>query len=146
MSGNNRGQLTYKMRKHNFQLGNPSDNMANSTYDTAYVPYGNESFNAPNTEELKKKVIALRNTNLVLGQDPNNDVSVMRADYQKISGFEPVKLNRAQLQKTHFTMGSENPELTSINRTFYKAHKHDPNSSNDKEKIALMEDLRSTEK
>lgn len=137
-------QLKNKLRKHNFALGDPSQKLANTVYETTYIPHPADKFNMPNSEELKKKVIELRNTNLILGQDPSYNTTTMQADYQKINNFEPTKLNRAKLQKTHFDFGEDAPQMTSMNRTYYKAHKYDPTMSVENEKRELIEDLRSS--
>jgi hypothetical protein len=135
--------LKNKLRKHNFQLGEPAAKMANTTYDTAYVAHPKDALNLPNNEELRKKVVELRNTNLILGQDPSYNTTTMQRDYQKIDNFEPTKLNRARLQKTHFEMGDFDPQMTSMNRTYFKAHKYDPSGSVENEKRELIADLRS---
>jgi hypothetical protein len=136
-------QLKNKLRKHNFALGDPNHKMANTVYETTYVSHPVDKLNLPNSEQLKKKVIELRNTNLILGQDPSYNTTTMQADYQRIKDFEPVKLDRAHLQKTHFEMGTDAPQHTSMNRTYFKAHKYDPASSVENEKRELIEDLRS---
>ena len=138
----NSDQLKNKLRKHNFQIGDQGSKLANTVYDTTYVPHPVDQLHAPNREELKKKVIELRNTNLVLGQDDPQGVSTMKDHYNKKIA-EPIKLDRAQLQKTHFQFGEDDPNLTSINRTYFKAHKYDPNSGVEQEKQALIADLRS---
>lgn len=138
----NSEQLKNKLRKHNFQVGDSAAKTAHSVYEAAYVAHPIDQFNAPNSEELKKKVVELRNTNLVLGQDPAHNMSTMRADYSKKEGG-PIKLNRANLQKTHFLLGEEPMNLTSMNRTDFKAPRTDPNMSRDDEKRALIADLRS---
>ena len=137
----NSEKLRNKLRKHNFAIGEKNGPTGSTMYDTTYIPHPVGA--APNAEELKKKVVELRNTNLVLGQDANTGASTMKTDYQKVEGFVPTKLNRAQLQKTHFHVGDEPRQLNTINRTFFKAHKNDPNNSLEAEKKALMDDLRS---
>ena len=87
--------LKNKLRKHNFELGDHAGKLANSTYDTTYVPHPIDQLSSPNKEDLKKKVIELRNTNLILGSDPNYAASTMRTDYKKIENFEPTILDRA---------------------------------------------------
>lgn len=136
-------QLKNKLRKHNFQIGEPDSKLANTIYETAYIAHPVDKANMSNSEQLKKKVIELRNTNLVLGQDPSYNTTTMQADYQKVKNFEPSVLNRAQLHKTHFDMGGFEQDMTSINRTYYKAHKHDPANSVEQEKRELIADLRS---
>lgn len=140
----NSEQLKNKLRKHNFTITDPSYKLANTVYETTYTPHPKETLNMPNSEELKKKVIELRNTNLVLGQDKPYNTTTMQADYQKITNFEPSRLDRAKLQKTHFELGNDPRQLTSINRTYFKAHKYDPANSVEAEKRELMEDLRSS--
>jgi len=139
----NSDQLKNKLRKHNFKIGDSDGKLANSVYDTTYVKHPFDPNAGPNAEELKKKVVELRNTNLVLGQDQPIDMTTMKDHYRKINDFEPTILNRAQLQKTHFQMGEDAPQMTSINRTYYKAPKIDPSNSVEAEKRALIEDLRS---
>lgn len=134
--------LKNKLRNDNFEIGDHSRKMANSVYDTTYVPHPVDRFAAPNREELKKKVVELRNTNLVLGQDKNDVASTMKADYKKISNFQPTILNRAHLQKTHFELGTDQPNMTSINRTYFKAPKPDLSGTLENEKRELIADLR----
>jgi hypothetical protein len=138
---NNSEKLRNKLRKHNFEIGDTTSKLGNTVYDNTYIPHPVGA--APNADELRQKVVELRKTNLVLGEDPNTAASTMKTHYQKIEGHEPIKLNRAQLQKTHFDIGNEPRQLNTINRTFYKAHKHDPNSTTEMEKKVLMDDLRS---
>lgn len=139
----NSEQLRNKLRKHNFQIGEPDAKLANTMYETAYIKHPVDMANLPNSEQLKKKVVELRNTNLILGQDPSYNTTTMQADYQKVKNFEPSKLNRAQLQKTHFDLGGFEPDMTSMNRTYFKAHKYDPTNSVENEKRELIADLRS---
>ena len=144
MDFKNGEQLKNKLRKHNFRLGDPDSKLANTVYETTYIPHPVDKNAVPNSEELKKKVIELRNTNLILGQDVPYNTTTMQADYQKITGFEPSRLNRAHLQKTHFEFGEDKPQMTSMNRTYFKAHKYDPTASVEQEKRELIADLRST--
>ena len=134
--------LKNKLRKHNFEIGDENGKLANTVYDTTYVKHPFDPNAAPNAEQLKKKVIELRNTNLLLGQDMANNVTTMKNDYRKIDNFEPTVLDRARLQKTHFHLGDDAPQLTSINRTYFKAPKIDPTGSVEKEKKDLIDDLR----
>lgn len=137
----NKQRLTNKMRKHNFKIGDGKSSFPNTSYGRQFkaIP-PNAIEKGLSKEELKQKVINLRNTNMILGQDRPVQVSTMRDAYKKLQ-MEPIKLNRTALQKTHFSLGNDVNDMQSVNRMTYKA-KWAPGHNNE-EKEKLMADLRS---
>ena len=132
------------MRKHNFELGNSKVNQRSSTYNQAYQPSDPEIYNqGPSKAELKQKMLDLRNTHLVLGQDPKNMVTTMKNDFSKRENPNTMaKLDRVALQQSHFHLGNQVSDMESMNRMSYVTHKHG-NEDIEAEKERLMADLRS---
>merc|ERR1711935_446615 len=131
------------MRKHNFELGNSQKHNRSSTYGDQFKPMEKgQAFQGPSKEELKQKMLDLRETHLLLGQDPKNMVTTMKAAFQDRGQNEAgaVKLNRAKLQGSHFELGHLNNDLKSMNQISYD-YQHYDNKDIKAEQERLMSEL-----
>lgn len=139
----NRQKQTNKMRKHNFSIANGQEVRPQaSTYLRHYQgEQGEGDTRGMSKEELQQKLIELRNTHMVLGQDKPTNLSTMKRDYTKKKG-DRVELNRMALQKSHFDLGDTPQNLQSVNRMTYVAHQNQ-GPQNQMEKQKLIDDLRS---
>lgn len=134
-----------KMRKHNFELGNSNKTYRTSAYGSSYQPVDkNILTGGPSKEQLKERMLELRETHLVLGQDPKQHQTTMKQAYTYDPNFQsgPVKLNRSALQGSHFDLGHANNDMQSMNRVSYQNPEHD-NAASNEEKERLMRELRS---
>lgn len=142
ISKENRQKQTNKMRRHNFKIGNGKNVLGtNSTYLQDYQERESKAGPGMSKEDLKQRLIDLRNTNMILGQDKPTMVSTMREHFGSKEG-DRVELDRKALQKTNFTLGDARADLQSINRAVYVAHPPQQ-QINLEEKQKLINDLRS---
>jgi len=135
-----------KMRKHNFELGNSNKTYRTSAYGSSYLPI-DPNFNAsgPSKEALKERMLELRETHLVLGQDPKQHQTTMKNAYTHNPNYQagPKKLDRAALQGSHFDLGHLENDMQSMHRVSYNNPKYENAEADAAEKKRLMHELRS---
>jgi hypothetical protein len=92
-------------------------------------------------EQLKQKVVDLRKSHVVLGEDVKKMQSVAMHDYvpKNTEGVKPANDNVA-IRRTNFELGVNQPEYASMSSTYYVEH---PNVKADRTVFeALRQDLR----
>jgi hypothetical protein len=131
-----------KMRQHNHEFRDLKQPMLNSSYNQSF----NKEFSpsdlaqASSKEDLKKKVVDLRQTNLVLGQDPNKINSTSRASYVHHKDARPVNPDPNKWQLTSFSLGNQVNEPKTISQEYFVEH---PPGQKSEEMARLKADLRS---
>ena len=114
-----------KMIKHNHNFTEIEGKQYSSEYNKNYNKEMDPNFlkQGLTGEQLKQKVIDLRKSHVVLGEDVKQMQSIAQKDYvaKQGEGVKPANDNVA-IRKTNFELGVNAPEYASMNSTYYVSH------------------------
>lgn len=131
-----------KMRQHNHEFRDLKLPMFtssyNQNYNRAFTP--GELAQGSTKEDLQKKVVGLRQTNLVLGQDGDKINSTSRASYVAHRDAQPVNPDPNKWHKTSFSLGNQVNDSKTVSQEYYVEH---PPGQKSEEMARLKADLRS---
>jgi len=132
-----------KMRKHNHDFTETSKKHFSSEYNTNFNKQNDPSSlrQALSAKELQQKVVDLRKSHVILGEDFNPMRSIAQIDYQsKQGGLVAPANDNVNIRKTNFQLGVAPGEFASMYRDNYVAHP--PQKS--EYQGALIQELRAT--
>jgi len=132
-----------KMRKHNHDFTETHKKQFSSEYNNNFNKQidPNSLKQALTSQELRQKVIDLRKSHVVLGEDYKPMQSVAQADYQsKQSHFVAPANDNVNIRRTNFQFGVTQDEYVSMSQQYFVAHP--PQKSNFQG--ALGQDLRAS--
>jgi len=132
-----------KMRKHNHDFTETHKKQFSSEYNHNYNKQGDPASlkQALTSSELRQKVIDLRKSHVVLGEDYNPMRSIAQIDYQSKQSASVAPANdNVNIRKTNFQLGVAPNEFASMYQQAYVPH---PTQQSNYQ-AALGQDLRAT--
>lgn len=114
-----------KMRKHNHDFTETHKKQFSSEYNANFNKQNdpNSLKQALTSQELRQKVIDLRKSHVVLGEDYKPMQSVAQADYQSKQGSYVAPANdNVNIRRTNFKLGVTQDDYVSMNQQYYVAH------------------------
>jgi len=132
-----------KMRKHNHDFTETHKKQFSSEYNANFNKLNDPTSlkQGLTSQELKQKVIDLRKSHVVLGEDYKPMQSVAQADYKsKQSSYVPPANDNVNIRRTNFKLGGAQDEYISVSQQYFVAH---PPQKSDFQG-ALGQDLRAT--
>lgn len=130
-----------KMRKHNHDFTETHKKQFASEYHANYNKAQDPSSlrQALSAKELQQKVVDLRKSHVVLGEDFNAMRSIAQTDYQSKKGglVKPANDNVA-IRRTNFQLGNAGGDMASMYQQSFVPHTAQRSESDG----ALMKDLR----
>jgi len=113
------------MRKHNHDFTETHKKQFNSEYHNNF----NKQIDPSNlkqglsAQELLQKVVDLRKSHVVLGEDFNPMQSIAQKDYQFRAGtIEKACNDNVAIRKTNFQLGVQGPDFNSMYSSYYVPH------------------------
>lgn len=131
-----------KMRKHNHDFTETSKKQFASEYHANYKANDPQSLKqALSARELQQKVVDLRKSHVVLGEDFNPMRSIAQIDYQsKKTGLVKPANDNVNIRRTNFQLGTAPADLASMYQQSFVPHATQKNEHQG----SLMNDLRAT--
>jgi len=114
-----------KMRKHNHDFTETNKKMFSSEYNNHFnKQYDPKSLKpALSAKELQQKVIDLRKSHVVLGEDFNPMRSIAQIDYQsKKTGLVAPANDNVNIRRTNFQLGVAEPDYASMYQANFVPH------------------------
>ncbi len=130
-----------KMRKHNHDFTETTKKHFSSEYNNNYNKEQDVSSlkQGLTPQELRQKVIDLRKSHVVLGEDYKPMQSLAQADYQsKQAHILPPANDNVNIRRTNFKLGNDQGDLASMYQSYYVKHPKQKTESFE----ALGQDLR----
>jgi hypothetical protein len=132
-----------KMIKHNHQFAETQQKMYSSEYNKNF----NKEYDAASlrqgltAEQIRQKVVDLRKSHVILGEDHKPMQSVAMRDYKaKNSDYVPPANDNVAIRRTNFILGTNPTEYQTVTSSYYVEH---PIEASDKTVFeALRNDLR----
>jgi len=132
-----------KMRKHNHDFTETHKKQFASEYHANYNKLNDPSClkQALSARELQQKVVDLRKSHVVLGEDFNPMKSIAQIDYQsKKGGLVKPANDNVNIRRTNFQLGNASNDMASMYQQSFVPHAAQRSESQG----ALMKDLRAT--
>ena len=114
-----------KMRKHNHDFAETSKKQFSSEYNHNFNKQGDPASlkQALTSSELRQKVIDLRKSHVVLGEDYNPMRSIAQIDYQSKQSAAVAPANdNVNIRKTNFQLGVAPNDFNSMYQQTYVPH------------------------
>jgi len=131
------------MRKHNHNFTETDKKHFSSEYHANYNKLTDPTSlkQGLSPEELRQKVVDLRKSHVVLGEDFKPMRSIAQSDYvSKQSHILPPANDNVNIRRTNFQLGNEQGDMASIYQSYYVKHPKQKTESLG----ALGQDLRGT--
>ena len=114
-----------KMRKHNHDFTETNKKHFASEYNANYSKTADaDSLKQGLTaQELRQKVVDLRKSHVVLGEDFKPMKSIAQTDYVSKQGhILPPANDNVAIRRTNFQLGNEQGDMASIYQSYYVKH------------------------